>query len=144
MGHLCAFAPLAASSLMLAAKGEHPSRGSWSSRWRRSAIFGCTPAAGSICQRDARHRAGTLLAQLTQSHASPARWLPELEPSRGRETAAEGPEEVGHPATEGAQEAPERHLWWSWLFVGVGPRSDQQRHVYSPARPVRWPWALVN
>ncbi len=77
-------------------------------------------------ERDARRRADTIIAQLTQANAFLARRVPELEaPSEQREspqTAAEasgGAEQQPRPATEESQEAAEqRSGWWRRIFGG--------------------------
>ena len=74
-------------------------------------------------ERDARRRADTIIAQLTQANAFLARRVPELEgPQKPREapqTAAEAPEGVVEPdpATGGAQDGTERRSsWWRRFF----------------------------
>ena len=85
-------------------------------------------------ERDARRRADTIIAQLTQANAALAARVPELEapsePPRGPESAAEGPERGGPGGTGVAQEGSERppdtaewpvhggliRPWWRRMF----------------------------
>jgi excisionase family DNA binding protein len=79
-------------------------------------------------ERDARRRADTIIAQLTQANAALAARLPELPPSSSQEpsqlpvTDAEEPERAEpHPSPEGAPKAAQeerRSSWWSRLFGG--------------------------
>jgi hypothetical protein len=76
-------------------------------------------------ERDARRRADTIIAQLTQATAALAQRVPELE-SRGRGEPPGGSESVfdepesaePRPGTGGAQEAEERveRSWWRRVF----------------------------
>ncbi len=78
-------------------------------------------------EREARRRADTIIAQLSQSNAVLARRVPELEaavPSEppggggGPQTAAEEPEGADpQPTVGGAQEGAERP-WWKRMFGG--------------------------
>jgi hypothetical protein len=79
-------------------------------------------------EREARRRADTIIAQLSQSNAVLARRVPELEaavpsepPGGGPQTAAEEPEGADQPTVGGAQEGAERP-WWKRMFGGVGVR----------------------
>jgi hypothetical protein len=79
-------------------------------------------------ERDARRRADTIIAQLTQANAALAALVPELEaPAQGRtQEPRETPEtveaepEVGEPrsATGGPQEGTEPRSWWQRMFGG--------------------------
>jgi hypothetical protein len=76
-------------------------------------------------EREARRRADTIIAQLSQSNAALARRVPELEaavpsesPGVGPQTAAEEPEGADpQPTVGGAQEGAERP-WWKRMFGG--------------------------
>jgi DNA-binding Lrp family transcriptional regulator len=74
-------------------------------------------------ERDARRRADTIIAQLTQANAALAQRVPELEapqwPPEGSESVAGGPEraEPPHPVARDAQESAERP-WWRRMFRG--------------------------
>jgi hypothetical protein len=76
-------------------------------------------------EREARRRADTIIAQLSQSNAALARRVPELEaavpsesPGGGPQTAAEEPEGADpQPTVGGAQEGAERP-WWKRMFGG--------------------------
>jgi predicted ArsR family transcriptional regulator len=74
-------------------------------------------------EREARRRADTIIAQLTQANATLAARIPELEaPTEPRES----PESAGEPsdtteprsATEGQQEPTLRRSWWRRMFGG--------------------------
>jgi len=73
-------------------------------------------------EREARRRADTIIAQLTQANAALAARVPELEAAESREETAEGaaeePERAEpHPATEEPQEPVQRRPWWRrWLL----------------------------
>ena len=70
-------------------------------------------------ERDARRRADTIIAQLTQANAFLARRVPELEARGPPQTADEAPEgSEPRPATGGGQEAAERRSWWRRLLDG--------------------------
>jgi hypothetical protein len=65
-------------------------------------------------ERDARRRADTIIAQLTQANAFLARRVPELD---GHETVADAPDRADpRPPAEGTQEAAEPRSWWRRLF----------------------------
>jgi hypothetical protein len=71
-------------------------------------------------EREARRRADTIIAQLTQTNASLAARVPELEAPESREETTEGAAEVPeeaepHAATGGAQEGVQRP-WWRRVF----------------------------
>jgi hypothetical protein len=71
-------------------------------------------------EREARRRADTIIAQLTQANATLAARVPELEAAQERpeapETAAEGPERAEHRSdAPGAQEGV-RSPWWRRWF----------------------------
>ena len=73
-------------------------------------------------EREARRRADTIIAQLTQANAALASRVPELEAPRGQaeapETVEEGPEGAEpRPAAGGAQEDA-RRPWWRRVFGG--------------------------
>jgi hypothetical protein len=73
-------------------------------------------------EREARKRADTIIAQLTQANAALAARVPELEPPpeprEAPETAAEGEERAEpRPATGGSQEGAQRP-WWRRVFGG--------------------------
>jgi hypothetical protein len=68
-------------------------------------------------KREARRRADTIIAQLTQAKAALAQRVPELtaaqEPPGVSESAGEEPEGEGtRSPTGGAPEGPERRPWW--------------------------------
>ena len=72
-------------------------------------------------EREARRRADTIIAQLTQANAALAARVPELEAAESREqtaeSAAEEPERAAEPHSDapGAQEAV-RRSWWRRMF----------------------------
>ena len=71
-------------------------------------------------EREARRRADTIIAQLTQANAALAAKVPELEAAESREESAEGaaeePERAEpHSATVEAQE-PIQGSWWRRVF----------------------------
>jgi hypothetical protein len=71
-------------------------------------------------EREARRRADTIIAQLTQANAALAAKVPELEAAESREETTEGaaerPERAEpHSDAPGAQEAV-RRPWWRRLF----------------------------
>jgi excisionase family DNA binding protein len=71
-------------------------------------------------EREARRRADTIIAQLTQANATLAARVPELEAAESREQTAEGaaeePERAEpHSNAPGAQEAV-RRSWWRRVF----------------------------
>jgi excisionase family DNA binding protein len=71
-------------------------------------------------EREARRRADTIIAQLTQANATLAARVPELEAAESREQTAEGaadePERAEpHSDATGAQEAV-RRSWWRRMF----------------------------
>src|SRR5829696_5777389 len=73
-------------------------------------------------EREARRRADTIIAQLTQANAALAAKVPELEAAESREETAEGtaegPERAEpHSNAPGAQEAV-RRPWWRRVFGG--------------------------
>jgi DNA-binding transcriptional MerR regulator len=73
-------------------------------------------------EREARLRADTIIAQLTQANAALVARLPELEsppePREGPEKATEEPERAEHRgSTEGLEEGSERP-WWKRMFGG--------------------------
>jgi hypothetical protein len=74
-------------------------------------------------EREARRRADTIIAQLTQANAALAHRVPELEaPPEPREapmTATEEPEREEPPSggTEGPEESSEKS-WWRRMFGG--------------------------
>jgi hypothetical protein len=77
-------------------------------------------------EREARRRADTIIAQLTQANAALSSRVPELPPAPSQEpsqlpvTDAEEPERAEpHPSPEGATQAAQeerRSSWWSRLF----------------------------
>jgi hypothetical protein len=71
-------------------------------------------------ERDARRRADTIIAQLTQANVFLARRLPELEPARDaqndRETPVETPGGVGREGEGGPEDGTERRSWWRQYF----------------------------
>jgi hypothetical protein len=77
-------------------------------------------------EREARRRADTIIAQLTQANAALSSRVPELppapsqEPSERPETATEEPEREPRLASGGAQEPAqeERRSWWRRMFHG--------------------------
>jgi hypothetical protein len=78
-------------------------------------------------EREARRRADTILAQLSQANAEQARTIRALEaptdtgsePPGDPQAPAEEPEGIEErPFTEEAQEAPERRSWWRRMFGG--------------------------
>jgi hypothetical protein len=75
-------------------------------------------------EREARKRADTIIAQLTQANAALAQRVPELEapqePRRGPESAGEEPPERAEPrsAAGGTQEGAEPRSWWRRVFGG--------------------------
>ena len=71
-------------------------------------------------EREARRRADTIIAQLTQANAALAAKVPELEAAESREETAEGAAErperpEPHSDAPGAQEAV-RRPWWRRVF----------------------------
>ena len=71
-------------------------------------------------EREARRRADTIIAQLTQANAALAAKVPELEAAESREETAEGtaegPERAEpHSNAPGAQEAVLRPWWRRWF-----------------------------
>jgi hypothetical protein len=67
-------------------------------------------------ERDARRRADTIIAQLTQANATLAARIPELEAPQEAPGASESPEEgrervESSPTSAGPQRAPERPHW---------------------------------
>ena len=74
-------------------------------------------------EREARRRADTIIAQLSQSNAALTARIPELEapsePPGGPQTAAEEPD-VGRPrsGTESPQEGAQPRSWWRRMFGG--------------------------
>ena len=74
-------------------------------------------------ERDARRRADTIIAQLTQANAFLARRVPELEapqePREAPQAPAEEPEGgEPRPSDGGAQEGSERRSWFMRFFFG--------------------------
>jgi hypothetical protein len=76
-------------------------------------------------EREARRRADTIIAQLTQANAALAQRLPELEtpaspePPGASTEATEQPGQVEpQPSVEGAQEPAQRRSWWRRMFGG--------------------------
>jgi hypothetical protein len=78
-------------------------------------------------ERDARRRADTIIAQLTQANAALSARVPELPPSSSQEPSqspvadAEEPARAEpRPSTEGPQEPAqeERRSWWRRMFGG--------------------------
>jgi hypothetical protein len=80
-------------------------------------------------ERDARRRADTIIAQLTQANAALAQRVPELEPPREQEAPQEPPggpqsaaagsvREEAPPAGDGAQEGVEARSWWRRVLGG--------------------------
>ena len=72
-------------------------------------------------EREARRRADTIIAQLTQANAALAARVPQLEPPTeapgGPETATEQPGRVEpQTAVEGAQEHAQPRSWWRRMF----------------------------
>jgi hypothetical protein len=76
-------------------------------------------------EREARRRADTIIAQLTQANAALSSRVPELPPAPSQEPsqppvtdAGESERTKPRPATEGAQEPAqeERRSWWRRLF----------------------------
>ena len=73
-------------------------------------------------EREARRRADTIIAQLTQANAALAAKVPELEAAESREESAEGvaeePERAElRPTTVEAQEG-EHRPWWRRILGG--------------------------
>jgi hypothetical protein len=74
-------------------------------------------------EREARRRADTIIAQLTQANAALAQRIPELEapqersPDAPRGEAGGASREEAPPVQEGAQEGSERP-WWRRMFSG--------------------------
>ena len=73
-------------------------------------------------EREARRRADTIIAQLTQANAALAAKVPELEAAESREETAEGAVEEterAEPPTDipGTQEGAQR-AWWRRIFRG--------------------------
>jgi hypothetical protein len=71
-------------------------------------------------EREARRRADTIIAQLTQANAALAAKVPELEAAQSREETAEGAAEESeraepHSATVESQE-PVQGSWWRRVF----------------------------
>ena len=71
-------------------------------------------------EREARRRADTIIAQLTQANAALAAKVPELEAAESREESAEGAAEAPeraepHSATVESQEGV-RRPWWRRMF----------------------------
>jgi hypothetical protein len=87
-------------------------------------------------EREARRRADTIIAQLTQANAALAARLPELEapqerpPDTPRGPAEGVSREEAPPAREGAQEGAERS-WWRRMFSGQDSAEGSQE---APAR----------
>ena len=74
-------------------------------------------------EREARRRADTIIAQLTQANAALAARVPELEapqevPPEAPETAAENPEVAEPPSGTGETQSVERRPWWRRMFGG--------------------------
>ena len=69
-------------------------------------------------EREARRRADTIIAQLTQANAALAARVPELEPPEAPEGVVERPERAEpRSSTGGSQEGSERP-WWRKIFGG--------------------------
>jgi excisionase family DNA binding protein len=74
-------------------------------------------------EREARRRADTIIAQLTQANAALAAKVPELEAPREASGASETAEEEQgrgdpHSATGETQEGTQRRSWWRRMFGG--------------------------
>jgi excisionase family DNA binding protein len=75
-------------------------------------------------EREARRRADTIIAQLTQANAALAARVPELEapqerpPDAPRVAAGGASREETPPAQEGPQEGAEPRSWWRRMFGG--------------------------
>ena len=78
-------------------------------------------------EREARRRADTIIAQLTQANAALAARVPELEapqvasqegPPEAPETTAENPEVAEPPPGTGETQDEERRPWWRRVFGG--------------------------
>ena len=75
-------------------------------------------------EREARRRADTIIAQLTQANAALAARIPELEasqePPEAPEAVDENPEgaEVASPSSTGASQRREERPWWRRVFGG--------------------------
>jgi hypothetical protein len=76
-------------------------------------------------EREARRRADTIIAQLTQANAALAAKVPELEAAESREDAAEEPAEATHTPAPGQGTTPHtdeprssRQPWWRRVFGG--------------------------
>ena len=71
-------------------------------------------------ERDARRRADTIIAQLTQANAALAQRVPELEAPSERSEGAEPRSGTSTPTERraGTQETTERVSWWRRMFGG--------------------------
>jgi hypothetical protein len=73
-------------------------------------------------EREARRRADTIIAQLSQANAALAARVPELEaaqePSAASEGAAEAAAGVGHPANGTDDSRGSERPWWRRMFGG--------------------------
>jgi len=75
-------------------------------------------------EREARRRADTIIAQLTQANAALAARIPELEasqePPEAPEAVDENPEgaEEAFPSSTGASQRTEERPWWRRVFGG--------------------------
>jgi hypothetical protein len=68
---------------------------------------------------DARRRADTIIAQLTQANAALAARVPELEAPHETSGGLSGPPDTSeHPIRTEAQEGIERMSWWRRVFGG--------------------------
>jgi excisionase family DNA binding protein len=73
-------------------------------------------------EREARRRADTIIAQLTQANATLAARVPELEaaqePSERAEEPVEGVAKIGHPPGDTGESRSSRKPWWRRVFGG--------------------------
>jgi excisionase family DNA binding protein len=73
-------------------------------------------------EREARRRADTIIAQLTQANAALAARVPELEasqvPPEAPEAATENPEGAEPPSSTGETQSEEQRPWWRRVFGG--------------------------
>jgi hypothetical protein len=73
-------------------------------------------------EREARRRADTIIAQLTQANAALAAKVPELEAAESREESAEGaaeePERAEPHSTTVESQEPVQRSWWRRVFEG--------------------------